>query len=208
MIDRRRKYIRLPEWDYSSEGTYFITICCKDRQSYFGKINDNEMILSKIGLIATQYWSDIPNHFSHVKLDDFVIMPNHIHGILILDYTLVGSCHGMTLQSHHNVDVGTRHGVSLPNEMSTPHGVSLQMPHQHSGHNINQFSKPVKNSISVIINQYKSSIKRWCNKNGIKDFQWQSRFYDQVLHDQDSISNIREYIFNNPKNWSIDELFN
>jgi putative transposase len=66
--------------------------------------------------------------------------------------------------------------------------------------NINQFSKPVKNSVSVIINQYKSSVKRWCNKNGFDHFQWQSRFYDQILYDENSIDNIKIYINNNPKN--------
>jgi putative transposase len=74
--------------------------------------------------------------------------------------------------------------------------------------NINQFSKPVKNSVSVIINQYKSSVKRWCNKNRLDHFQWQARFYDQILYNEGSIDNIREYINNNPKNWTEDELYN
>ena len=76
-MNSERKLIRLTNWDYSSEGTYFITICCKDRQSFLGRIDDNKMILSKIGLIASQYWTEIPKHFQHVKLDDFVVMPNH-----------------------------------------------------------------------------------------------------------------------------------
>lgn len=74
--------------------------------------------------------------------------------------------------------------------------------------NINQFSKPLRNSVSVIINQFKSSVKRWCNKNGYNHYQWQTRFYDHILHNEDSIDRIREYIGNNPKNWSDDELYN
>ena len=85
--------------------------------------------------------------------------------------------------------------------------MTLHSKHE-SNKNINQFSKPVKNSVSVIINQYKSSVKRWCNKNGFDQFQWQSRFYDQILHDENSIDMIREYIYNNPKNWIGDELYN
>ncbi|MBE0652757.1 MAG: transposase [Bacteroidales bacterium] len=73
--------------------------------------------------------------------------------------------------------------------------------------NNNQFSKPVKNSISVIINQYKSSLKRWCNKNGFIFFQWQSRFYDHIVSNENSIDHIRNYIRSNPANWSSDELF-
>jgi putative transposase len=178
-MNRDRKHIRLADWDYSSEGIYFITICCWDRQSLFGKIEDNKMILSDIGLIASQYWVQIPDHFPHVKLDEFVVMPNHIHGIIILDYSLVGP----------------RHGTN-------------QRALQKSNQNISQFSKPVKNSVSVIINQYKSSVKRWCNKNGFGHFQWQSRFYDQILYNEFSVNNIREYIYYNPKKWIEDEFYN
>jgi putative transposase len=77
---------------------------------------------------------------------------------------------------------------------------------QESNQKFNQFSKPVKNSVSVIINQYKSSVKRWCNKNRFDHFHWQSRFYDEILHNENSIDKIREYIYNNPQNWTEDEL--
>ena len=122
-------------------------------------------------------------------------MPNHIHGILILDYSLVGTRHGVSLRSTSCDDVGPCHGMALPTR-------------QEYGQKINQFSKPVRYSVSVIINQFKSSVKRWCNKNGSNYFQWQSRFYDQILHNEESIDWIREYIGNNPKNWSDDELYN
>lgn len=78
---------------------------------------------------------------------------------------------------------------------------------QRSNQNINQFSKPVKNSISVIINQYKSSVKRWCNQKASNHFRWQSRFYDQILHNEISIDMISEYISTNPKNWIGDDLY-
>ncbi len=178
-MNKERRQLRLPDWNYSSEGVYFITICCHDRQSYFGKINSNKLSLSEIGLIASQYWSEIPKHFYHVKLDEFIVMPNHIHGLLILDYSRAGTRYGTTMQLK-----------------------------QESNQNINKFSKPVRNSVSVIINQYKSSVKRWCNINGYYQFKWQSRFYDQVLHNENSIDVIREYIFNNPKNWLDDDLYN
>ena len=111
---RERKNIRLKDRDYSSEGTYFITICCRERKSYFGKIENKQMNLSDIGSIASKYWIEIPQHFRHVRLDEFAIMPNHLHGILILDYSLVGTCHGMSLRSPYDDSVGPRHGVALP----------------------------------------------------------------------------------------------
>jgi REP element-mobilizing transposase RayT len=195
-----RKHIRLPGWDYSTEGVYFITICCHDRESFFGRLIDNKMILSVIGEMASRFWKEIPEHFNHVRLDEFVIMPNHIHGIIILDYSLVGKRNIM-----HESPVGTRHGVSLQSNniinVGSCHGMTLRQD------GINKFSNPVKNSISVIINQYKSSLKRWCNKNGYNSFKWQSRFFDHIIRDGNSFDQIREYIRSNPKNWLSDEMF-
>ena len=75
---------RLKNWDYSSNGYYFITICTKNRNHLFGNIRYDEMQLSEIGKIVLQYWKDIPNHFLSVRLDNFIIMPNHIHGIITI----------------------------------------------------------------------------------------------------------------------------
>ncbi len=75
---------RLQNWDYSSNGYYFITICTKERQHYFGEIINNVMCLSKIGEIVQKYWVEIPIHFSFIELDEFVVMPNHVHGIIII----------------------------------------------------------------------------------------------------------------------------
>ncbi len=72
---------RLKKWDYSSAGYYFVTICTKNQEKYFGEI----MQLSEIGNLVQKYWLKIPNHFPFVVLDTFIIMPNHIHGILIIN---------------------------------------------------------------------------------------------------------------------------
>ena len=182
---KERKHLRLKNWDYSKDGIYSVTICCHNKQKFFGNICDGQISLSEIGEISSKYWLEIPQHFSHVKLDEFVVMPNHIHGILILDCSLVGTRHGVSLHSSIDDKVGSCHGMTLQS----------------------QFSRPIKNSVSVIINQYKSSVKRWCNKHGHCNFQWQSRFYDQILKNEIAIDNIREYIHNNPRNWKEDELY-
>ena len=90
MSDKFRNKYRIPStrlqnWDYSSNGYYFITICTKERKHNFGEIVDYKMKLSRIGEIAYKYWFEIPNHFSFVELDEFVVMPNHVHGILIIN---------------------------------------------------------------------------------------------------------------------------
>jgi REP element-mobilizing transposase RayT len=76
---------RLKNWDYSAPGGYFITICTKNRISYFGEITNGEMILSQIGQFVDKYWREIPTHFPRVQLDEFVVMPNHVHGIINIE---------------------------------------------------------------------------------------------------------------------------
>ena len=80
-----RRSIRLRDYDYSQEGYYFVTVCTKNRECYFGKIIHGEMELSKIGLIAHKYWNEIPKHFDNVILDEMVIMPDHLHGIVVVN---------------------------------------------------------------------------------------------------------------------------
>ena len=104
----RNKYriasARLASWDYSNPGLYFITICTKDRINFFGEISYNEMYLNEIGKIADKFWGDIPDHFHNVELGEFIIMPNHVHGIIIINES----------------PVETRHALSLPNKTTHP----------------------------------------------------------------------------------------
>ena len=79
-----RKSIRLKGYDYSQAGLYFITICVQDRKCLFGKIVDDEMILNDYGTIAYQQWQELPERFTNMELDVFQIMPNHMHGIIVL----------------------------------------------------------------------------------------------------------------------------
>jgi len=90
MSDKFRNIYRIPSsrlsnWDYSNNGYYFVTICTKERKHYFGEIANNKMKLSKIGEIAKYHWFEIPKHFSFIELDEFIIMPNHVHGIIIIN---------------------------------------------------------------------------------------------------------------------------
>jgi putative transposase len=79
-----RKSIRLKEYDYSQSGAHFITICCKGMQCFFGQIDDGEMQLNDNGQIAYNEWRKLPERFANMELDVFVIMPNHIHAIIVL----------------------------------------------------------------------------------------------------------------------------
>ena len=80
----RRHSIRLKKYDYSQTGWYFITICTHDRICLFGDIVNGEMWLNKYGNMVQTCWNDLPNHYKNIKLDSFVIMPNHVHGIIMI----------------------------------------------------------------------------------------------------------------------------
>jgi REP element-mobilizing transposase RayT len=76
---------RLQTWDYGNNGAYFLTLCTHNRETYFGNIEDGNMLLSEMGQIAQKHWNEIPEHFPFVILDEFIVMPNHVHGIIIID---------------------------------------------------------------------------------------------------------------------------
>jgi REP element-mobilizing transposase RayT len=87
----QRKSIRLNDYDYSKPGAYFITVCTKDKKCLFGKIREGQVILSELGNIANQCWINIPNHFPDARSDAYIIMPNHIHGIIEIINKKVGA---------------------------------------------------------------------------------------------------------------------
>ncbi len=132
---------RLQTWDYANEGSYFINICTKDRYHYFGEIVEGKMQLSPAGILAEVFWYEIKNHAKNIGLGEFVIMPNHIHGILILHATDVS-------------DVETRHALSQ-SPIATPVAPPPNSPPNPSSHEktIGQtrFQNPRKNSISSVI---------------------------------------------------------
>lgn len=84
MVIRHRKTNRLKKYDYSSSGWYFVTICTQNRECLFGNIINNKMVINKFGGIVKRCWLEIPKHFNNVELDEFQIMPNHVHGIVII----------------------------------------------------------------------------------------------------------------------------
>jgi len=95
----RRKVLRIPGYDYSQPGAYFVTICTNERKNLFGEIRNGIVGLNSLGCLAAQCWKDIPNHFNNVRLDEFVIMPNHLHGILFLSDRTGTACRAPTDES-------------------------------------------------------------------------------------------------------------
>jgi len=147
----RNESSRLQNRDYSKGGSYFITIVTKNMNHYFGNISNNKMHLLLIGKIAYRYWNEIPKHFPNVKLDEFVIMPNHVHGIITINYKK--ECDNI----EYNVPTDTPNN-SIMSKIS-----------------------PKKNSLGTIIRSYKSAVTRFCHQNNHKEFEWHSNFYEHVI---------------------------
>jgi len=179
---------RLPQWDYRWTGAYFITICTHNREHYFGEIKNGQMQLSHIGVIADIMWYQIPHHSKNVELGAFVVMPNHVHGILILADT-----------NDTNDTVETLHATSLPS--TEP---STEPPTEQKNEQMAKIS-PKPNSVSTIIRSYKSAVTKHAHRLGF-DFQWQTRFHDHIIRNDESFHKITNYIISNPANWQDDKF--
>lgn len=178
---------RLQNWDYRWAGAYFITICTQNRLHYFGEIINQKMKLSNIGVIADLLWHQIPHHTKNVELHSFIVMPNHIHGILIIKKNGDES-------DDSNDSVETLHAKSLR--------ATSNLTSSHQMANIS----PKSNSISTIIRSYKSAVTKHSHRLGY-EFQWQTRFHDHIIRDDKSFQNISDYIQNNPAKWDNDKFF-
>lgn len=192
---------RLQNWDYSWSAPYFITICTKDRTCYFGDITNGKMELSRVGVVADIMWHEIKNHAKHVELGPFVVMPNHIHGIISINNPdeMVDDV------DVDDVDVETRHALSLPQPQ--PPGIPEQ-GHKPPPQTIGQqrFQNQGKNTLSSIIGSYKSAVTKHANRLGL-EFGWQARFHDHIIRDEKEYQRIANYIQSNPENWVADKFF-
>lgn len=174
---------RLPEWEYNKKAAYFITICTKNREHFFGEIIEDEMQLSELGVITKQYWLEIPFHFPFIKLGEFVVMPNHIHGILIV-----------------TKKVTTKTSGNLPTENQIISDCDLDLLKK----NMSVIS-PKKGSISTIIRSFKSAVTK--DATSLQQyFAWQPRFHDHIIRSSKTHVLIQQYIRNNPKNWKEDKF--
>jgi REP element-mobilizing transposase RayT len=206
---------RHPHWDYRWAGAYFITICTHNRIHYFGEIENGAMQLSQVGVIADIFWYEIPHHAKNVELGAFVVMPNHIHGILILtgndddngndnvDVNVnVETGHALSLPP---TDIPTDTPTDIPTDISTDKSTEINSIEKTIGQQ--RFQNIGKNSVSSIVGSYKSAVTKHANRLGY-EFAWQTRFHDHIIRDKTSFEKISNYIINNPANWQDDQFLN
>jgi putative transposase len=220
---------RLRNWGYGWNAAYFVTICTGYRICYFGEIQNGVMHFSESGEIARRFWIEIPNHFSFVKLNAFVVMPNHVHGILIIDKPFYG---------RDNKTIAVQNAENTINAVDTPNlGVSTTIFNAENIRGDNAFfnaenirgdnaffnAENIANAIpqkskyermkmnwqpgtlGVIINQYKRACTIKIRKIN-PEFDWQPRFYDIIIRNDDSFTRIRNYIIDNPEKWCGDNF--
>lgn len=183
---------RMPNWDYGRNGFYFVTICTGGRECFFGDVIEGKIIVSAIGKFAKKFWTAIPQHFKFVELDEYVIMPNHVHGIIKINKTddiiIEQNTTKITIEETPKLD------VSLTRLLS-----------RNRTRTIAASKKWKSGALGTIMNQYKRIVTIHARKIN-PEFYWQSRFYDSIIRDDHSLKNVRNYIKNNSKNWGLDDL--
>ena len=170
---------RWKNWDYGDEGAYYVTICTKNREHYFGEIVNGEMQYSELGKIAVNEWLKSIELRPDMQLDMecFQVMPNHIHGIVVI------GCDGRVAM--HCRDA--MHGVS-------------------TGETGNKFG-PQRKNLGSVMRGFKSAVTTQARTLNIP-FAWQSRFHDRVIRDDEEFRRIAAYIEQNPLNWENDKMNN
>jgi REP element-mobilizing transposase RayT len=187
-----RRSIRLKGYDYSQAGGYFVTICTEDRECLFGEIIDGEMNLSDLGRLIEQCWRDLPQRFPWVSIDEFVVMPNHVHGVIWIN---------------------REDGVGAPfasNEQDSIH--PSEKPIQQMGKKLLRAKDAPTSNLGYVVGAYKSitgiryrigvSRHKW---NESCETLWQRNYYEHIIRGEKDLNAIRTYIRNNPINWWSDE---
>jgi putative transposase len=174
----RRRSIRLKGYDYSQAGVYFVTICTKDRECLFGDIVDREMRSNDVGQMVHRTWNDLPIRNPGIETDEFVVMPNHVHGIIVIvGAPLVGAHSSGMVIDNAKTRAGTRPAPTL-------------------GDVVGAFK-------SITTHQYTDGVrqKNWPPFYGKL---WQRNYYEHIIRSEQSLQEIREYIINNPLKWEFD----
>jgi putative transposase len=187
-MKHHRRSIRLREYDYTQDGAYFLTVCTVNKAQLLGKPQDGTILLSPLGAIVEDCWTEVPNHLATVELDVFVIMPNHFHGILVLRES---QGRGAACR-----DFGGEELCSLESK----DGTACRAP------TTEQFGRPVHESVPTIVRSFKSAATKRANeargKPGVP--LWQRNYFEHVIRDTKSLNRIRNYIATNPAKWESD----
>jgi putative transposase len=225
-----RRSIRLKGYDYSQAGAYFITACVQDRACLFGEVADGQMHLNDAGRIVLAEWDALPVRFPAVELDVFGMMPNHIHGIIVISTadpntnaggnrnvgagfvpalraTTVVAARGATTRVAPTSDANERVPGMGPNERAA--GADLNQRAAGAGPDERTATPPP--TLGDIVGAFKSLTTdlyiHGIKQSGWPPFRgrlWQRNYYEHIVRDDESLNRIRQYILDNPANWASD----
>ena len=222
----QRRSIRLKGYDYSRAGLYFITICCQNRICRFGHIENGQMILNEYGQIAYNEWTQLTERFPYFELDVFQIMPNHMHGIILLTEP-VGTTLAVALndavvpndvvgQNGIGAIVGNKNDAVTQNIQYDAIAQKRAVAQERAG------ASPAPAAAGDIVGAYKSLVANGCleifkHNHIMAGFTpdnipmmgklWQRNYYEHIIRDEQSYRRIAEYIINNPAKWNEDKFF-
>lgn len=175
-LPHSRRSIRLRGWDYASAGAYFVTIVTRDREAWF----DHPMFR----VIVEQEWYGLPKRFPTIRLDEFVVMPNHVHFVVWLDPPTAESA-----------SAGTQLDCApLEDTMDSPIGCSFTVD-------------PKRPTLGWIVRTFKAVVARRIGQVGGQGFAWQRNYYERIIRSERALQAIRRYIRNNPNRWTEDREF-
>ena len=190
---RGRRSIRLTGYDYSEEGAYFVTVCAQDRACLFGVASDDgEILLNQAGRMVDAQWLALGDRFAVVELDEFVVMPNHIHGIVCIhdaEPPTPPRSVGAGLVPAQDGDGGATTRVAPTDGDGGGNGPTL-------GDIVGAFK-----SLTTV--EYGRGVRRlgWPTFRGRL---WQRNYFEHIIRNQESLERIRQYIYDNPKRWVLD----
>lgn len=179
-----RRSIRLNGYDYVQNGNYFLTICSRNRECLFGDVRDGKMYLSNYGKMVNECWQEIPVHFPQIVLHEYVIMPNHVHGIIEINNPQstganMGRCRDTVGVGANVVDVGANNYSPLRTPQFCPHGTSR--------------------TVGSVVRGFKIGVTK---QMGFSP--WQRNYYEHIIRNDESYQNIVRYIAQNPLKWKED----
>jgi putative transposase len=178
MEKKHRRSFRLKDYDYSQGGAYFVTICAFNRKCILGDIINSGIRLSPLGKIIQMEWCNMPKRFPNVQSDVFTIIPNHLHGIMIID---------------------------VENRRSNLHGYPNIRRGNPCGYPIERAETSPAPTLGDIIGAFKSLCIHQCRENSLNVGKfWQRNYYEHIIRNENELYRIREYIQNNPLKWELD----
>jgi len=218
----RRRSIRLKEYDYSASGAYFVTLCAQGQLCVLGEITDAEVVLNDAGMMVAQEWESLPTRFPFVELDAFVVMPNHLHGVLLLGCSDEDCVRAESAGEDKLRPYGDH--ARRPSEHDVrPNEIHLERPGEHEvrpyathpksangrearlrGTAARSLGRVMQGFKSVTTVAYVAGVRSqgWSRFEGRV---WQRNYHDHVVRSEKDLTRIRDYMAGNPARWSDDE---